>query len=70
MTSRRDLLRAVVGSAGAAAPARTQNFDHIGLRADTGSPRSECGVGALMPWAVTYNKLRIPVARQPRQNRG
>ena len=58
MTSRRDLLRAVVGAA--AAPARTQNFGHIGLRADTGSPRSECGVGALMPWAdalwaVTYN---------------
>lgn len=52
------------GGAGAAAIAQTTEpapgLPNIGLRADSGPPRSECGVGALMPWAeslwaVTYN---------------
>lgn len=67
MNSRRDLLRSVAGlaAAGLAAPAgRTQVavpvLPNIGLKADTGPARSECGVGALMPWAdalwaSTYN---------------
>lgn len=49
---------------GGAAAARTQSVTQdgvsIGFKADTGPLRSECGVGALMPWAdslwlVTYN---------------
>jgi hypothetical protein len=45
---------------GAAAQTRTPGLPNIGLKADLGPPRSECGVGALIPWAdalwaVTYN---------------
>ncbi|MBY0375255.1 MAG: hypothetical protein K2Q23_14765 [Bryobacteraceae bacterium] len=50
---------ALVGSA-AAAPAQ-----NVGFVADTGPARSECGVGAMMPWAdalwaVTYNSHKSP----------
>lgn len=56
---RRDLLLSLVGSA-AAAQTRAAKLPNIGFRADSGPLRSECGVGALMPWAealwaVTYN---------------
>ncbi len=39
---------------------RTPGLPNVGLKADSGPLRSECGVGALMPWAdalwaVTYN---------------
>lgn len=42
------------------APAAALGQVNIGFKADTAGPRSECGVGALMPWAdslwaVTYN---------------
>lgn len=54
--TRRNLLTA------AAAPviAAAQQLPNVGVFADTGPLRSECGVGALMPWAdalwaVTYN---------------
>ena len=55
---RRELL-ALVGTA-AAAPAQ-----NVGFVADTGPARSECGVGAMMPWAdalwaVTYNSHKSP----------
>jgi len=56
MISRRNLLASLAGGA-AAAQTLPRN---VGLTADTGPIRSECGVGALMPWAdvlwaVTYN---------------
>lgn len=63
MLSRRALLQ-VIGLGAAARQARAEDrslgYADVGLRADTGSPRSECGVGALMSWAealwaVTYN---------------
>lgn len=49
----------MTGLLGAAA-AFGQKLPNIGFKADTGPIRSECGVGALMPWAdalwaVTYN---------------
>ena len=52
-----------------AAPACAQKFlpgiPNLGVRADTGPPRTESGVGALMPWAdalwaVTYNSHMAP----------
>jgi len=67
MHTRRSLLAALAGSAGAAiaqtaSPVTepTPGLPNIGLRADSALPRSECGVGALMPWAeslwaVTYD---------------
>jgi len=56
MSSRRALLAALAGSA-LATKAGAQN---IGFKSDMMPRRSECGVGALMPWAdalwaVTYN---------------
>lgn len=50
--------RLLVGAA--AASAAHAQLPNVGLFADTGPPRSECGVGALLPWAdvlwaVTYN---------------
>ncbi len=55
--TRRALLALAAGSTAAAQRNLPVN---VGLRADTGPDRSECGVGALMPWAevlwaVTYN---------------
>lgn len=65
MKSRREILAALAGSAGAALAGgqtteRTPGLPNIGFRADTGPARSESAVGALMPWAdslwcVTYN---------------
>ncbi len=68
MKTRRDLLKssawlaglAGVGASPLAAQSHLPGIPNIGVRADTGSPRSECGVGALIPWAealwaVTYN---------------
>lgn len=59
--SRRSLLSLVAGSAGASfAQSLTPASANIGFKADTLPERSECGIGALMPWAdslwaVTYN---------------
>jgi hypothetical protein len=59
--SRRSLLKGILAASGAAVvpPGATAN-DTVGFKADTVPERSECGVGALMPWAdalwaVTYN---------------
>ncbi len=72
MNSRRDLLRrfaalAAAGFVPPAGPAQTllSARPNIGLKADTGPARSECGVGALLPWAdslwaVTYNSHMEP----------
>lgn len=59
-TARRRFLASLLG-----APAAAQTFQNagqtiVGFRAETASPRSECGTGALMPWAdalwvATYN---------------
>jgi len=50
----------MAGAVPALAQSTIPGLPNIGLRADTGPARSECGVGALMPWAdalwaVTYN---------------
>ena len=65
MMTRRDALQSTLGlMLASAAEASAQSFfpglPNLGVRADTGPPRSESGVGALMPWAdalwaVTYN---------------
>ena len=59
MLTRRSLV-SLLGAAPLAAQSRTAGLPNVGLKAETGPPRSECGVGALMPWAdvlwaVTYN---------------
>jgi hypothetical protein len=48
------------GAAAATAQSHLPGIPNLGFRADSGPPRSECGVGALMPWAdalwaITYN---------------
>ncbi len=65
--TRRALLAALAGATGAALAQdraliieHTPGLPNIGLRADAARVQSECGVGALMPWAeslwaVTYN---------------
>lgn len=58
MHRRNLLLGALAGSAGVALGQR--ELPNIGFKADTGPLRSECGVGALIPWAdvlwaITYN---------------
>ncbi|MDX1981649.1 MAG: hypothetical protein SFV51_15375 [Bryobacteraceae bacterium] len=58
--TRRNLLAFAAASAAHAARPPMPSSANIGFRADTGPPRSECGIGALMPWAdalwlVTYN---------------
>ncbi len=58
MFSRRSVLSLLAGAPLACSAAELPA--NIGFKADTGLPRSECGVGALMPWAdslwaVTYN---------------
>jgi hypothetical protein len=61
MKSRRQVLAALAGTAGAAmAQSHMPALPNIGVSADTGPIRTECGVGALMPWAdalwaITYN---------------
>jgi len=61
--------RTLVGLAAAAFTGRAQSFlpglPNVGVKADTGPTRSECGVGALLPWAdvlwaVTYNSHKAP----------
>ncbi|MCC6345262.1 MAG: hypothetical protein IT166_23880 [Bryobacterales bacterium] len=58
--SRRAMLTLLASGTGSAAQTLLPARANIGFRADTGPARSECGVGALMPWAeslwaVTYN---------------
>jgi hypothetical protein len=58
MLSRRSLLSLL--PAAAAAQSRFAGLPNVGLKSNTQGPRSECGVGALMPWAdalwaITYN---------------
>lgn len=60
MTSRRSALFSILAGAAAYGQSHLPGIPNIGLKADTGPLRSECGVGALMPWAdalwaVTYN---------------
>src|SRR3569832_1149872 len=63
---RRTWLVTAAGSLAAASALRRQlteptpGLPNIGFRADSTAPRTECGVGALMPWAeslwaITYN---------------
>lgn len=59
--TRRSVLASLAATTGyAVAQKLTPGLPNIGLKADTKSSRTECGVGALMPWAdslyaVTYN---------------
>jgi hypothetical protein len=63
LRSRRAALASLLGAASSLSIAQTFQTSTgpvIGFTAETGPPRSECGVGALMPWAdalwaVTYN---------------
>ena len=67
MLTRRLLIGSVAGSFAAAlaqdtgkVTEKTPGLPNVGFRADSTAPRTECGVGALMPWAeslwaVTYN---------------
>jgi hypothetical protein len=61
-SNRRQLLAGLLAAPAALADGPTGNLPNIGLRSDGGPApaRTECGVGALMPWAdslwaVTYN---------------
>lgn len=58
--SRRSLLAATFGAAASAQTYTGTGQTTIGFKADNAPERSECGIGALMPWAdalwaVTYN---------------
>ncbi len=58
--SRRQMLAMLPAAAVPGALAQTHTGVNVGFTADTGPARTECGVGALMPWAdalwaVTYN---------------
>jgi len=59
--SRRSILAALVGSTGyAAAQSFLPGIPNIGFKGDNNAQRTECGIGALMPWAdglyaSTYN---------------
>jgi hypothetical protein len=58
--TRRSLFALLAGAGPAAAQKFLPGIPNLGVRADSGPPRSESGVGALMPWAdalwaVTYN---------------
>ncbi len=61
MNTRRNMLATLAGGAGAAfAQTQLAAVTNVGVKADTGPIRTECGVGALLPWAdalwaVTYN---------------
>lgn len=59
-TRRRQFLLSLLGIPAGAQTFRDAGQAIVGFRAGTASPRSECGTGALMPWAdalwvVTYN---------------
>ena len=70
--TRRTWLASAAGSLAAASAQKqitepTPGLPNIGFRADSTAPRTECGVGALMPWAeslwaVTYNSHTGPPA--------
>ncbi len=71
MPTRRSILAALGGGLGAALASGqkitelTPGLPNLGLKADTAPQRSECGVGALLPyadslWAVTYNSHMSP----------
>jgi hypothetical protein len=59
--SRRNVLASILGTTGyAAAQSFLPGIPNVGLKSDTDLHRTECGVGALMPWAdglyaTTYN---------------
>ncbi|HEY3937931.1 MAG TPA: hypothetical protein VGL97_10900 [Bryobacteraceae bacterium] len=58
--SRRVLLAGLAGSTFAAAQSFLPGLPNVGFRADNVPERTECGIGALMPWAdglyaITYN---------------
>src|SRR5271167_2629643 len=58
--SRRALLSAIAGSACAAGQSFLPGIPNVGFKADNVPTRTECGIGALMPWAdglyaITYN---------------
>src|ERR1035441_809360 len=58
--SRRALLGAIAGSACVSGQSYFPGIPNVGVKADNVATRTECGVGALMPWAdglylVTYN---------------
>ena len=61
LLSRRSVLAALAGSAGyACAQSFLPGIPNVGLKGNDDPHRTECGVGALMPWAdglyaVTYN---------------
>jgi hypothetical protein len=64
MVSRRLAISSLFGGA-AVAQSHVRGLSNIGFRADSGPARSECGIGALMPWsealwAVTYNSHMEP----------
>ena len=60
-TNRREWMAGLLAAPALAwGQSQTGNLPNVGLKSDTGPARSECGVGALMPWAdslwaVTYN---------------
>ncbi len=63
--SRRSVLAVLAGSAGfACAQSFLPGIPNIGLKGDNDPNRTECGIGALMPWAdglyaITYNSSGI-----------
>ena len=69
--SRRSVLAALAGSAGyACAQSYLPGIPNVGLKSDDNPKRTECGVGALMPWAdalyaVTYNSYTGPQTYTP-----
>lgn len=65
MTTRRIALGALFGAPAALADGPVGNLPNVGLKSDAVPTRSECGVGALLPWAdslwaVTYNSHKAP----------
>ncbi len=64
-TSRRLFLSGLASTPLLRSQNQTGNLPNIGLTSDSGPRRSECGVGALLPWAdslwaVTYNSHKAP----------
>jgi len=60
MTSRRSILASLLGAPAVFADGPIGNLPNVGLKSDAVPTRTECGVGALIPWAdslwaVTYN---------------